>query len=73
MSPEMLTLVAAVLAYDLVESARVRREFLDWRSSRSLSRNEISWTNDEKDIMNGVEMPINVEKWIQWLIDSKCL
>ena len=40
----------------------MRRELLEWRSSRSLSLNEISWTNDEKDIMDGVRTPDKVEK-----------
>ena len=47
----MLTLVAAVLAYDFVEYDLVSCESLGRRSPLSLSRNERSWTRVEKDML----------------------
>lgn len=55
MSPDMLTLVAAVLAYDLAYDPVVDlAEGLEARDACSLgllSRNARSETNEEKDIM----------------------
>ena len=52
MSPEMLTLVAAVLTYErAVESEECRDGLVGWeRSLESLSRKPISETRWEKDI-----------------------
>lgn len=48
----MLTLVAAVLVYDLADDSVLdSSEGLGLRSSRSLSRNERSWTRLEKDMI----------------------
>ena len=51
----MLTLVAAVLVYDLVEYDLVSCESLGRRPSLSLSRNERSWTRVEKDMLTKQE------------------
>ena len=54
MSPDMLTLVAAVLAYDLAYDPVDLGEGLEARDAWSLeglSRNAKSETNDEKDII----------------------
>ena len=56
----MLTLVAAVLVYDLADdSVPDNTEGLGLRSSRSLSRNERSWTRLEKDMVG-----------VQWLVEE---
>lgn len=55
----MLTLVAAVLVYDLAEDSVLDNiEGLGLRTSCSLSRNERSWTRLEKDIV-GVGWIVN--------------
>lgn len=51
MSPDMLTLVAEVLATDLVFDSVLENDRCDLLSSRSLSRNAMSETRDEKDMM----------------------
>lgn len=50
MSPDMLTLVAEVLATDLVFDSVLDNDKCDLLSSRSLSRNAMSETRDEKDM-----------------------
>lgn len=55
----MLTLVAAVLVYDLADDSVLdRSEGRGLRSSRSLSLNERSWTRLEKDMV-GAEWSMN--------------
>lgn len=51
MSPEMLTLVAEVLATDLVFDSVLDNDRCDFLSSRSLSRNAMLETRDEKDMV----------------------
>lgn len=51
MSPDMLTLVAEVLATDLVLDSVLDNGRCNLLSSRSLSRNAMSETNEEKDIV----------------------
>ena len=51
MSPDMLTLVAEVLATDLVFDSVLHNDSCDLLSSRSLSRNAMSDTRDEKDMV----------------------
>lgn len=51
MSPDMLTLVAEVLATDLVFDSVLENDRCDLLSSRSLSRNAMSETRDEKDMV----------------------
>lgn len=55
MSPDILTLVAAVLVYDLAYEA-----VLDKRDSRSASRNVRSDTNEENDML------IRAFRWWIW-------
>jgi hypothetical protein len=50
MSPDMLTLVAAVLAYDRVERASDICERRSGRSGRSEFRYAMSETSEEKDM-----------------------
>lgn len=51
MSPDMLTLVAEVLATDLVFDSVLDVNRCDLLSSRSQSRNAMSETRDEKDMV----------------------
>lgn len=51
MSPNMLTLVAEVLATDLVFDSVPENDRCDLLSSRSLSRKAMSETRDEKDMV----------------------
>jgi hypothetical protein len=51
MSPAILTLVAAVLAYDRVERASDACERKSGRNGRSEPRYAMSETSDEKDIV----------------------
>lgn len=51
MSPDMLTLVAEVLATDLVFDSVLHNDRCDLLSSRSMSRNAMSETRDEKDMV----------------------
>lgn len=54
MSPDMLTLVAAVLVYDRAYDVVLDKAVLPFLlSSRSLSRNVRSETKDEKDMALG--------------------
>ena len=59
MSPEMLTLVAAVLVYDLaIEMRDARSSTVDTEASPRLrgpleSRSDRSWTRLEKDMLSG--------------------
>lgn len=59
MSPDMLTLVAAVLVYDRAYDVVLDKAVLPFLlSSRSLSRNVRSETKDEKDMALGA-VPID--------------
>lgn len=51
MSPDMLTLVAEVLATDLVFDSVPENDRCDLLPSRSLSRKAMSETRDEKDMV----------------------
>lgn len=51
MSPDMLTLVAEVLTTDLVFDSVLDNDRHDLLSSRSLSRNAMSETREEKDMV----------------------
>ena len=61
MSPEMLTLVAAVLVYDLAMEMRdARSSTVDTEASPRLrgaleSRSDRSWTRLEKDILSAAD------------------
>lgn len=68
MSPEILTLVAAVLAYDFA------RESWERTSSRSALREAISETSDEKDMatMDAWFAGVGTERMLQrWRVKTR--
>jgi hypothetical protein len=71
MSPAMLTLVAAVLVYDLaIEMWEARSSTVDTEASPRLlgalgSRRDKSWTRLEKDILFGWERYRGVEVGVE--------
>lgn len=67
MSPDMLTLVAEVLATDRVIDSVLDNDRCDLLSSWSLSRNAMSETRDEKDMvaMYCTSSDTNMAVWVE--------